>query len=125
MSLLPRNDALNDLCLNIAKKFDDQLAELYISTSIEALVFEIALVGLLFFKLGFKAFILLQAFGITLLILLIFSVILHFRKKKIHRNAENALVENQISNTQFLDFLESHQADLQFIYALFSSNTAK
>ncbi len=112
---------MHDELSHIAQDADQQLAKLYLSITLEVLIMDVALLSLLFAMLGFSTFILLQAFGITLLLLVIGSAILQFRKKSIRRRTEEILRQKQIAQEEWLQMLRQSPAEYEFLHALYLS----
>ena len=106
---------------DIASLHDRKLARVYVIVTVEALVFECAIACMIFFKLGFSSFTLLQVIGTALLILVIGSISLQIRKRNIKNSILSSLATREISETDFMEFLNTHPTQFEFIQALFIS----
>lgn len=112
---------MNETIQKLATDNEHFLEKLYIAVSIEALALEIPLVTLIFYYLGMTAFSVLQAIGTTLMILLIGSGTIHFRKKRLKKRIIASLQENNIPEDDFLAFLKTPENDCEFLLALFTA----
>ncbi len=111
---------MNETMQKLANDNEHFLEKLYIAVSIEALALEIPLVSIIFYYLGMTTFAVLQAIGSTLMILLVGSGILHFRKNHLKKRVIAALHENNIPEDTFHAFLKTPECNCEFLLALFT-----
>ncbi|MBR4986613.1 MAG: hypothetical protein IKY83_12850 [Proteobacteria bacterium] len=101
----------------IAASNDEKLAKIYIASTIECLLFAATSAGLILYYLGFTAFSVLQSIGSILLMLMIFTAVLKFRKSNIKKNIEKQY-QSDSDRIEFENFLRSHYLEYEFLYAL-------
>lgn len=99
-------------------EFEKKIAQVYVSSTIEAGLFEISVLIVIFYKAGFSTFTWMQAIGMTLLILFVISAVIFLRKKKLKTSMLKSLEQNQISENTFIDFIKQNPAEFEFIQAL-------
>lgn len=101
----------------IASTFDEKLAKIYISVTVECLIFSAVCAGMIIFYLGFTAFAVLQSIGCILLMLLIFTLVLKLRKSHVKRDIEAQYPEAS-DLAEFENYLKAHSLDHEFLYAV-------
>ncbi len=118
-------DSSSDFCHNTAQSFEHKIAQIYLASTAEAILFEIAVLCVIFIKAGFSSFTIMQAIGMSLMILLIISAIIHFRKKKIKEQLLQKLNEAECSEEKMLDFFKQNPAEFEFVQALLNPPPSK
>ena len=109
----------SDILQNTARNGELKMARVYISATVEAVIFDVALVAVMFWKLGFSSFSFMQAIGITLFILFCFSVVIWVRKKSIRKDLLGQLDAVHLEEKDFVAFLEKNSTEYEFLHALF------
>lgn len=108
----------DETCRCTAEEFEKKVAQIYISSTLEAILFETAALSVIFIRAGFSAFTLMQAIGFSLLILFIISAVIFWRKKNLKIKMLNSLEKNRISESTFIAYIKQNPAEFEFIQAL-------
>ena len=110
-----------------AKKAESELGKLYITVSAVALCVSIGLCAVILGRAGISSFSILQAIGCILLILVVCSGILYFKKNRIRENTRAVIIsEGEAPDTQsFLSYLEAHMTSFELTYQLFRTKKSK
>lgn len=101
----------------IANAFDEKLAKIYISVTVECLIVSAVCAGMIIFYLGFTTFAVLQSIGCILWMLLIFTLVLKIRKSHVKRDIE-AHYTDASDLAEFENYLKAHSLEHEFLYAV-------
>lgn len=109
----------NDILHHAVSDGELKLANVYVTAAIEALLFDAAVTAVLFWKLGFSSFSVMQAVGIALFILFCFSVVIYVRKNRIRKKILDQLEAANLKENDLVAFLEKNPTEYEFVHALF------
>ena len=110
---------MNEECHPIAERAEKQMEKVYLSVTIEALIIEITALGVIFYYLHLTAFTVMQAIGASLIILLVASIVIMLRKKRIKKKIVDELEQSGISAEAFKTYLEANTLEYELIRPLF------
>lgn len=107
-----------------AESFDNEIARLYIATTVEAACFAVCMGGIIIFFLGWTSFAILQAIGMVLMAMLLGKAVLKLRLGRIKKRLEKKLEQNQIDKDKFMEFLKDQAMTFEFLNRLYASSHA-
>ena len=107
---------MNDLA-KLASSYDEKLAKIYITCTVECFLFSAASVGMILYYLGFTSFSILQSIGSILFMLLIFTLVLKIRKSNVKKSIEKQYTSDE-DRAAFESYLKTHSLDYEFLYAV-------
>ncbi|MBQ9394607.1 MAG: hypothetical protein IJU23_03690 [Proteobacteria bacterium] len=109
----------SDILQDTARNGELKMARVYVSATVEALVFDAAITAVMFWKLGFSSFSFMQAIGIALFVLFCFSVVIWVRKKSIRKEILGQLEAAHMEEKDIVAFLKDNPTEYEFVHALF------
>lgn len=110
---------MNEQCLKITADAEKKLEKIYLSVTVEALLIAITSIGVILYYLRLTAFTVLQAIGAILIILLVASIVLMFRKKSIKKKLILELEQNASGEAELKTYLEQNPLEFELIRPLF------